>query len=268
MADRKTINKYYPPDFDPSKISVSKGPKSTTLQTVRLMSPFSMRCTTCGEYIYKGKKFNARKQPTSDLYLDKIRIIRFLIKCPRCAGEIAFKTDPMNASYLVEWGAERNLGSYRTDVSEEKKLEMESVEERLIRLEREELEATAKKDKDGNPIIDDPDKDVFKELEEKVDQAKREQELNDELMALRARNSRQNEIIIPTPGTSVSKEEEEDLDIAKQIFAEKRRITTKEKNAQESITGTSQKVLNPLIPTASRISKKKKNRLGVVRRVV
>lgn len=26
------------------------------------MAPFSMRCNACGEYIYKGKKFNARKE--------------------------------------------------------------------------------------------------------------------------------------------------------------------------------------------------------------
>lgn len=30
--------------------------------TVRLMTPFSMRCDTCGEFIYKSKKFNARKE--------------------------------------------------------------------------------------------------------------------------------------------------------------------------------------------------------------
>jgi hypothetical protein len=32
------------------------------MHVVRLMSPFSMRCLTCSEYIPKGKKFNARKE--------------------------------------------------------------------------------------------------------------------------------------------------------------------------------------------------------------
>ncbi|KAG9102831.1 protein CWC16, partial [Ceratobasidium sp. 370] len=57
MAERKVLNKYYPPDFDPSKIPRRSGPKNSQ-QVVRLMAPFSI----CGEFIYKGKKFNARKE--------------------------------------------------------------------------------------------------------------------------------------------------------------------------------------------------------------
>ncbi|KAG8147275.1 putative Coiled-coil domain-containing protein [Naja naja] len=61
MSERKVLNKYYPPDFDPSKIPKLKLPKDRQY-VVRLMAPFNMRCKTCGEYIYKGKKFNARKE--------------------------------------------------------------------------------------------------------------------------------------------------------------------------------------------------------------
>lgn len=57
MAERKVLNKYFPPDFDPSKIPRRKIEKEAQ-QKVRLMTPFSMRCSTCGEYIGKGKKFN------------------------------------------------------------------------------------------------------------------------------------------------------------------------------------------------------------------
>lgn len=55
MSERKVLTKYYPPDFDPSKIQRVKGSKKVgpTLQTVRLMAPFSMKCTSCGEFIYK-----------------------------------------------------------------------------------------------------------------------------------------------------------------------------------------------------------------------
>ncbi|KAL2007505.1 hypothetical protein VTN00DRAFT_8943 [Thermoascus crustaceus] len=46
MSERKVLTKHYQPDIDPSKISRQRetqqsGPK---LQTVRLMSPLSMRC--------------------------------------------------------------------------------------------------------------------------------------------------------------------------------------------------------------------------------
>lgn len=108
MSERKVLNKYYPPDFDPSKIPRCKLPKNRQY-TVRLMAPFNMRCVTCGEYIYKGKKFNARKEDVeNDTYLG-IRIYRFYIKCTRCLQEISFKTDPQNTDYEIEAGATRNF---------------------------------------------------------------------------------------------------------------------------------------------------------------
>ncbi|KAI6072134.1 Coiled-coil domain-containing protein 94-like protein [Aix galericulata] len=55
------------------------------------MAPFNMRCKTCGEYIYKGKKFNARKETVqNEVYLG-LPIFRFYIKCTRCLAEITFK---------------------------------------------------------------------------------------------------------------------------------------------------------------------------------
>src|SRR4051812_31770330 len=60
MSERKVLTKYYPPEFDPSKIARTPkhlrptGPKTIP---VRLMAPCSMKCTSCGEYIYKGRKF-------------------------------------------------------------------------------------------------------------------------------------------------------------------------------------------------------------------
>ena len=49
------------------------------------------RCKTCGEYIYKGKKFNARKETVqNEVYLG-LPIFRFYIKCTRCLAEITFK---------------------------------------------------------------------------------------------------------------------------------------------------------------------------------
>ena len=92
MSERKVLTKYYPPDFDPSKITRTKkapGPPGPKTQTVRLMAPFSMKCTTCGEYIYKGRKFNARKETTDEKYYN-IAIFRFYIRCTRCSGMYLF----------------------------------------------------------------------------------------------------------------------------------------------------------------------------------
>ena len=53
----------------------------------------SCRCKTCGEYIYKGKKFNARKETVmNELYMG-LPIFRFYIKCTRCLAEITFKVN-------------------------------------------------------------------------------------------------------------------------------------------------------------------------------
>lgn len=61
------------------------------------------RCKTCGEYIYKGKKFNARKETVqNELYMG-LPIFRFYIKCTRCLAEITFKVSVFRSfTYSVE----------------------------------------------------------------------------------------------------------------------------------------------------------------------
>ncbi|KAI1096810.1 DUF572-domain-containing protein [Rostrohypoxylon terebratum] len=168
MSERKVLTKYYPPDFDPSQIKRVKGPKTAgpKVQTVRLAAPFSMKCTTCGEYIYKGRKFNARKEtPVDEKYLG-IQIFRFYIRCTRCSGQITFKTDPKNQDYACESGAKRSTEPWRVGRDE-------TDEERLDRLEKEEEERNA-----------------MVELEAKTVDAKREMAVADALDEIRTRNAR------------------------------------------------------------------------------
>lgn len=168
MSERKVLSKYYPPDFDPAKLERRRGPKQTgpKQQTVRLMAPFSMRCTSCGEYIYKGRKFNARKETTEEKYY-AITIFRFYIRCTRCSSEITFKTDPKHMDYECEKGAKRNFEPWR-----EAKLAEETEEEMLDRMEREEAE-----------------KDAMKDLEKKTVDAKTEMAVADALDDVRMRNA-------------------------------------------------------------------------------
>jgi Saf4/Yju2 protein len=122
-----------------------------------------MRCNTCGEYIYRGKKFNARKEDSQENYLG-IKIFRFYIRCTRCSAEITFKTDPKNMDYEAERGASRNFEPWREEKTEE------TEEERFARIEEE-----------ANPM---------KQLEVKQMDSKREMELMDALDQVRASNAR------------------------------------------------------------------------------
>ncbi|KAL1791567.1 hypothetical protein HispidOSU_017185 [Sigmodon hispidus] len=129
MSERKVLNKYYPPDFDPSKVPKLKLPKDRHY-VVGLMAPFHMRCKTCGEYIYKGKKFNACKETVQDKAYLGLPIFRFYIKCTRCMAGITFKTDPENRDYTMEHGATCNFQAEKL-LEEEKRVQKEPENEEL-----------------------------------------------------------------------------------------------------------------------------------------
>ncbi|EPE05748.1 mrna splicing protein yju2 [Ophiostoma piceae UAMH 11346] len=177
MSERKVLSKYYPPDFDPSALTKRRNKKQKegpNVQTVRLMSPMSMRCTRCGEFIYKGRKFNARKEkPESENYLG-IQIYRFYIRCTRCSGEIIFRTDPKNQDYAIVSGAKRNVEPWRQTIDE-------TDEQRLDRLEAEQAEEAGDAAAEQNRM---------EELEAKTLEAKREMDVADALDEIRTRNAR------------------------------------------------------------------------------
>jgi len=157
------LNKYYPPDFDPSKVPKSKEKRNATFE-IRLMAPCNMRCTTCGEYIYKGRKFNARKEDVDDMNYLGLRIYRFYIKCTACVSEICFRTDPATTDYIIEAGATRNFEALR---------KAEEIAEKEQEARKEELE--------NNPM---------KLLEERTTQSKNEMEIAESLDELRELNRR------------------------------------------------------------------------------
>lgn len=138
------LNKYFPPDFDPSKIPRCKEPRNKTF-VIRLMAPCNMRCTTCGEYIYKGRKFNAKKEDVDDMNHLGLRIYRFYIKCTACLSEICFRTDPANTDYVLEAGATRNfeaLAKAEKQAEEEERARQEELATNPMKLLEERTEAS------------------------------------------------------------------------------------------------------------------------------
>eukprot|EP00026_Physarum_polycephalum_P011840 Phypoly_transcript_12085.p1 GENE.Phypoly_transcript_12085~~Phypoly_transcript_12085.p1 ORF type:complete len:382 (+),score=95.88 Phypoly_transcript_12085:35-1147(+) len=183
MGERKVLNKYYPPDFDPAKIPKVKRPKNDQVK-VRMMLPMSIRCNTCGEYLYKGKKFNSRKETvTGEEYLG-IKIFRFYIKCTRCSAELTIKTDPKNSDYQCEWGASRNFEPWR----ENKKF----AEEQKGKREKEEMG------------------DAMKALENRTHDSKVEMDILDALDEIRSLNARQSKMDPIQILLQKQKEEEEE----------------------------------------------------------
>lgn len=199
MGERKVLNKYYPPDFDPSKIPRRRQPKNQQIK-VRMMLPMSIRCGTCGNYIYKGTKFNSRKEDVvGETYLG-IQIFRFYFKCTKCSAELTMKTDPQNSDYVVESGASRNFEPWRAEDEEADK---------------------EKKKKDAEEMGD-----AMKSLENRTIDSKREMDILaalDEMKSMRARQSTvsTDEMLEALRRTAEVKEkdlEEEDEALIKSVF--------------------------------------------------
>lgn len=247
MSERKVLNKYYPPDFDPSKIPRMKLPKNRQY-TVRLMAPFNMRCKTCGEYIYKGKKFNARKEDAENEDYLGIRIYRFYIKCTRCLQEISFKTDPRNTDYEIEEGATRNFMALKLAQEQEKREEDAEKEE----------EAT-------NPM---------KLLENRTQQSKQEIELMESLEELRDLNRRQGNVdydsMLLKYNPAELKEqikrmqEEEDENTVKNLMGIKRKISENEELAESDNNMTTSKIKNVITSTTQSSVKNKVSKLNLL----
>ncbi|WFD37393.1 Pre-mRNA-splicing factor cwf16 [Malassezia japonica] len=217
MSERKVINRYYPPDYDPVKGNRTKH-GSGHKKTVRLMAPYSMRCNSCGEFIYKGKKFNARKEIVQGEDYYGIPIYRFYIKCTRCSAEIIFRTDPKNTDYAAEDGATRNFEPWRENDGPRKE------ENRITVIDSDEEE--------------EEEVDPMKALEQRTIESQREMEIMDALQDIRTRNARHERVDADTVLQSVSlgkrkvpeaahdttersQEEEEDEALVKKYFGKR-----------------------------------------------
>ena len=130
MAERKVLNKYYPPDFDPDKLRTIEKKNTRKICNVRMMLPMTMKCYTCGNYTYIGTKCNMKVEPVQDEDYLGITLYRFYYRCSNCYSQITFKTDPKNNDYTAEIGASRNHEPWKDIMMAEeeyknnKKLEM------------------------------------------------------------------------------------------------------------------------------------------------
>ncbi|KHJ91673.1 hypothetical protein OESDEN_08455 [Oesophagostomum dentatum] len=128
-TERKVFQKYYPPDYDPTKLPRAKGTRARQF-VQRVMTPFNMQCNTCHEYIYKGKKFNMKRETVEGEDYLGLRLFRFYFKCPNCLAEITFKTDLENCDYQNEHGATRLFEAIKLYQDAEKAKEAQEEEDK------------------------------------------------------------------------------------------------------------------------------------------
>ena len=114
MAERKAQNKYYPPEWDPSKGSINTFKGSHPLRDrarklhmgiliIRFEIPYNTWCEGCGNMIGFGVRFNAEKKRVGNYY--STPIYQFGMKCPSCANRIVIETDPKACDYKMVSGA-------------------------------------------------------------------------------------------------------------------------------------------------------------------
>ncbi|TYI91668.1 hypothetical protein E1A91_D02G009400v1 [Gossypium mustelinum] len=234
MGERKVLNKYYPPNFDPSKLLRVRRPKNQQLK-VRMMLPMSIRCNTCGNYIYKGTKLNSRKEDViGETYLG-ITIFRFYFKCTKCSAEMTIKTDPQNSDYAVELGATRNFEPWRAEDEEAEKERQKRQSEEMG--------------------------DAMKSLENRTLDSKREMDILaalDEMKSMKSGHARVSvdsmlEALQCTAAEKEKKIEEEDEALIKSIFQKPkefvRRISDDAFNDDEDLTRLSQAMVKPQMMT-------------------
>ncbi|GBE61325.1 hypothetical protein, conserved [Babesia ovata] len=185
MAERKVLNKYIPPDFDPAALHANrdmlrndgygrgkttfarriKGGMSAHMLDIRMMFPFTFRCESCRNFTYIGTKMNSKVMRLKDDTYLGIEKHRFFAKCPHCSHQIIFKTDPQHSDYLLESGGTRTY-----DANRDAELAAEAVS-------KEEDEIAEKRDK-------------TEKMMEKADHAYAEYEELERLTALKRRSGR------------------------------------------------------------------------------
>lgn len=146
MGERKGVNKYYPPDFDPAKHRSINGYRNTHplrerarklsqgILIIRFEMPYNIWCDGCKNHIGMGVRYNAEKKKIGNYYTTPI--YRFRMKCHLCVNYIEIQTDPATCDYVIVSGAQRkeerwnmaeNEQILTTEHSEKEKLETDAM---------------------------------------------------------------------------------------------------------------------------------------------
>ncbi|KAG0352594.1 hypothetical protein BG005_007985 [Podila minutissima] len=165
MAERKATNKYYPPDWDPSKGSINTYGGQHPLRDrarkldqgiliVRFELPYNIWCNGCNNPIGMGVRYNAEKKKIGNYY--STAILSFRMKCHLCDNWFEIHTNPKNATYDIAGGARKKVEDFTAEDNET--IEIDTPEEferrandKFARLEH--VEQDAIKAKSGATVL-------------------------------------------------------------------------------------------------------------------
>ncbi|MES1907847.1 MAG: hypothetical protein MHM6MM_000885 [Cercozoa sp. M6MM] len=184
MSERKVISKYYPVDFDPSKLARKPSFKNQDI-VVRMMTPFGIQCNTCASFIGRNTKFNMKLEYIQGAdYLGAVRRYRFFFRCKVCKADIVFATDPENCDYVMERGGHRlaELWSKRHVLAEKEKQEE----------------------------LDEQERDALLKFQKRTEAHKRELEFMDEIEMLRDRSRKARSLTMDQLVASLRSDEQAD----------------------------------------------------------
>lgn len=79
--------------------------KNEKMNLTRISMPFTIRCTFCAAFTFKGSKQNAlkkfiKKDHNADIFL-------FFIRCRQCNNEMSIQTNPVQCDYLSYAGCKK-----------------------------------------------------------------------------------------------------------------------------------------------------------------
>ncbi|CAG9857997.1 unnamed protein product [Phyllotreta striolata] len=116
MGERKGVNKYYPPDYDPRVGGLNKFLGTHALRErarkidkgiiiIRFEMPYNIWCEGCKNHIGMGVRYNAEKTKVGMYYTTPV--YQFKMKCHLCDNHFVIKADPGNLDYVILSGARR-----------------------------------------------------------------------------------------------------------------------------------------------------------------
>ncbi|KAH8062045.1 hypothetical protein JL721_8764 [Aureococcus anophagefferens] len=123
LSAARADNFYYPPNWDPSKESLSQHTGDTRGRNqyeqeglIRFELPFDGWCEGCGRHVGKGVRFNAKKD--ADGKYHSTTVWKFTMQCPSCTTKFVIKTDPAKSDYDFASGIRRKVESYAEDAAD------------------------------------------------------------------------------------------------------------------------------------------------------